>query len=327
MAGFFSEDSDNSATESQEVSTTTSTEQSTTISNEGTGQEEVNESLETKLDKLEVDKEEVDEGGDLLSKINGLGMTRDGQAVEYGDIDSIKEALMHNNNYTTKYQDLANEKTQWETDKASQLDGFESEKKEFYEQRDQVNQDLVDNQIMMQYLDDLQTADPDLFQEITQGFQRHQKSYTNSMNNPATMQMQKQLSAIEEAMKSQGQQKAEIKNEEIRNGWDNGLKDVQTKYGPKFAKLGVKIDWNGTVKEAWESDASGKLSVMEAVNAKYGDKINKAYESQIKLMQTKNKSMDRSGPENRNGSTREKPAVRETSLDRLRKRYKEKYAS
>lgn len=54
-------------------------------------------------------------------------------------------------------------------------------------------------------------------------------------------------------------------------------------------KLGVKVDWD-KVKEIWSSDASGKMSVEQALNAVHGADFNKAYTSHHKLLATKNKT-------------------------------------
>lgn len=285
-----------SAESSVESGTGEISEQPNQDSSQNDSQTSQDDSLESKLEGFELQKDDS-EGGDLLSKINDLGLIRNGLPVEYSDIENVREALQQHKDYTFKTQELAEQKKQLEADFAKEQESFEEEKKEFYELRDQDSQVLVENQIMEQVIQDISRSDPDMFEELKRLYNQYSNNYQSMMSNPETVKMQKQLSEMQSYIKHNKDRTTMDEHKRIARGWEEGIKDVQTKYGPKLRSLGLKINWN-EVQDVWSADNSGTMTPQQALFAKYGDRITQALEAAKKNSDLKNKSDLRRGPKN-----------------------------
>lgn len=318
---------DNSETGSTDVSDATSTEQSSGDSTSTSQDSSADDSLESRLDKFEVSKEDGDKGGDLLSNVNGFELVnRDGSPFAYEDEARIKEDLMKGRDYTYKTQEHAEQVKLKEAEFAKRGEEFEAKEKKFYEQQDLAHDDLVGGQVMAQYLEKFKASNPDEHEEFMQGFQAELQNYQNSVNNPAMTKLQKNYNDLEKRITDRDAKEIETKDSKAVNGFKKEQASYQTKYGPKLRSLGIRRD-ETKIEKIWSADTTGKMTYSQAVQSAYGDTINKALEAKNKLLETTNKSIERRGPTNHDPDAAPVVEKRETSYERLVRRFNSKNAS
>jgi hypothetical protein len=250
-------------------------------------------SLEDALKDVEVEGQ-----GDILSMINSLGLIRNGLPFEYDSPDAIKEHLMKGYDYTQKTQELAEMRKQTESELAELKQSFESERQTFTQEKEQVQEYLLQNDIMAEVLSDLQSMDggiyADAFDVIRSLFQQKLNFHQKATSNPVVNSMKSELEQLK-AQIGQNAKKEEVKKlDDIRQGWESELSKVQTSFAPKLKSLGIKPNWK-QVQSAWQADATGKLSVEAALMAIHGAEITKALDAKAKLNETRAKSNLRQG--------------------------------
>ena len=285
---YLDEDNSQEPTENAEQSS-----QLEASSNPNEGEQESSEqgeSLESKLDSMEV------EGGsnDVLGLVNDLGLIRKGMPFQYDDVEALKSDLMKGYDYTQKTQDLANERKQFEQDIEAKNQEIETMRTEFEEKKNNLGEIQVEYEAMGQVMATLQHDDPELFNELSQKFNQ----VFSQMNrvDPRFNAVQSELSEVKQMLASQGEQKQAQQHEEIRQNWEGELSDTQGKYGVKLRKLGVRPNWE-KVRDTWAKDPEGNMSVSQALFAVHGDEMQKAFEAQAKVAQTKKQSQARRGPD------------------------------
>jgi len=266
-------------------------------SEDGQAEEQPNElSLEDQLEGVEIEQAEKEEGApDVLSLVNELGLIRNGLPYEYENLEDIKEHLMKGHDYTSKTQELAELRKQTETELSQEREQVAAERAEFETERQQVESSLVENEILAEIMGTLQTQEPEVFAEIQREFQQRMGMHNKALNNPEVNKLKSELSEIKKSLGEKGEQDQNAKHEEIRAAWDNGLKEVQTGYAMKLKTLGVKPDW-AKVQSIWQADATGEMTVKQAMLAVHGEDIQKGLEAKAKLAATKAKSAQRQGP-------------------------------
>lgn len=262
---------------------------------ENESEETSSEDSPSDLDSL-LEGVDTGENPDLIQNLNDLGVIRAGMPVEFKDLDEVKELLSKGYDYTQKTQELSDSRKQAETELATERESFEKERADFNEQTGDYSEVTQQNDIMGEVLNDLQTNDPALFEEIALAYRNKQNSFNQQLNNPAFDKISKELAELKGSLTSQKETEVEKQHESIRESWNNELKEAQTAYAPKLRKLGIKADWD-KVKEKWSSDATGNTNVKQALQALYGEEIQKAMANESKLAATKNKSSLRRGPE------------------------------
>lgn len=225
---------------------------------------------------------------DLLQKVNEMGILRNGLPVEFDDVAKIKEYISKGFDYTQKTQEVAETRRQFETEFQQQREAFETEKKEF----EQKNQEVLQNySVLSQVLTRLQQNDPDLFNELDQMY-REIEMQTGHFNHPQFGEFKKEIGEIKEMLGRQKEETVTKQLEDVRNGWENELKETQTKFGAKLRSLGVKPNWK-KVQDIWSADTTNSMSVEKALHAVHGEDIIKALEAKTKLAQTKKMSAQR----------------------------------
>jgi len=250
--------------------------------------EEKEVSTEDILAKISEEKKEPQTANeDFLKFVNELGAVHNGQPVKIENVDQLKEFVQKGYDYTKKTMALSDEIKTFEKEKEAK----EIEYKTKYEELVKVENDLAEvnyeNQIMQAILQEMQINDPDLFEEFKTRYATEHNRRSQAM--PYVKQFETKFDELNNKIQSlQGEkEKNELLN--IKQSWEKELSAMQTKYAPMTNKLGVKFDWD-KVQETWKSDASGKMSVEQAIHAVHGAEIAKAYESHQKLLATKNKT-------------------------------------
>lgn len=257
-------------------------------------------SLEEQLEGVEVESQEGESAPDILSLVNELGLIHNGLPYEYDNADMIKEHLMKGHDYTFKMQELAEQRKQSETELAEQREAFESEYQAFEQERQQVQGALTENEVMAEIFRELQVREPEFFQEISQDFARRMSVYEKSINNPHVKALESKINELEKTYGAKNQEAEQSKADGIVKAWEEGLKEVQTAQAPKLRALGVKPNWS-EVQKVWQADATGQMTVKQAMLAVHGEEISKALEAKAKLAATKAKSSTRRGPEGISG--------------------------
>ena len=239
------------------------------------------------LEKLNEDKADPKVSEDLLRFVNELGATHNGQPVKIENSDQLKELVQKGYDYTKKTMALAEEVKGFEKQKET----IESEYKAKYDELAKVEQNLTEvsyeNQIMESILKEMQATDPELFDEFKARYAAEHNRRSQAM--PYVKQFESQFAELNNKIQSLQGEKTKDELLNIKQTWEKDLSAMQAKYAPINSKLGIKFDWD-KVHDAWKSDASGKMSVEQAIHAVHGAEISKAYESHQKLLATKNKT-------------------------------------
>jgi hypothetical protein len=287
------------------------------------------ETLDEQLKGLELEPSSED-GSSFLDQINGLNIIRNGLPHTFDDADSIKEYLSKGLDYTLKTQEHADTVKAFQEESDAAKAQIETERQEFEAQRDGLANGINEHRVLTQMFADLSKTDPELFEVLDNQFMNQMNMYEQQNNNPVVNELNTQLSEMRQEFDSFKGQREEQENESIRKGWDTGLAQVQTEYGPKFKAIGVKPDW-AKVQNAWSSDSTGKMDVKSALFAVHGEQITKGLESRKKLAETKNKSdlrMGQDGIQNKEDAQGDKPFNSSNSRDRMERMHRlaEKYA-
>lgn len=239
------------------------------------------------LGKLNEEKDDQKVSDDLLKFVNELGAVHNGQPVKIENSDQLKELVQKGYDYTKKTMALSEEVKAFEKQKET----LDSEYKAKYQELEKVQNDLTEvnyeNQIMQAILTEMQTNDPDLFEEIKTRYASEHNRRSQAM--PYVKQFETKFDELNNKIQSLQGEKTKEELSTIKQTWEKELSAMQTKYAPMTNKLGVKFDWE-KVQDAWKSDASGKMTVEQAIYATHGAEISKAYESHQKLLATKNKT-------------------------------------
>lgn len=232
-------------------------------------------------------KEDPAQFAELLKGVNGLGMIRNGLPVSVESPDQLKELIQKGFDYTQKTMEHA-ESVKTKEAEFQQKETHFKELEAQYAQKEQEHQQVFyTNKIMADIVTELRSKDPELFAHLDALFREKESVYQ------AHQQVEKKFSGEINGLKQEIQSfKKEKQGEElgkIKQGWESELSDTQTKYAGSLAKLGLKADWE-KVKGVWSSDASGKMTVEQALYAVHGQDIIKANESAKKLAETRAKT-------------------------------------
>ena len=133
----------------------------------------------------------------------------------------------------------------------------------------QHQNDLSRLQLIDAAYEQLKIQDPDLALELENAIKMAAPKH-----DPRVQQLEKKISELERQTKNQN---TDAEDRTIRNEWTKGLSDTQKAYDAKFKAAGLKIDWNGRVKDSWVN--SGVETVEDALFATYGRQIVKLNES------------------------------------------------
>lgn len=239
------------------------------------------------LNKVEEEKVDPKANVELLNLVNSLGAIHNGQPVKIENVDQLKELVQKGYDYTKKTMELSEQDKVFKETQTKFEAEYKQKQTELQEYEHSLAEVINETQIAGAVLAEMKATDPDLFADFAQRYQAemNRRQQAASYVKPFEGKIQ-ELSGEIQSLK---QQKIEQEKAGVRANWESELKTAQTNYAPKLAKLGIAVDWD-KVKSTWAADASGKLTVVNAVGALYGDAIQSAYESQQKMLETKNKT-------------------------------------
>lgn len=238
------------------------------------------------LNELGKEQEVPQDLNPLLEQVNGLGLIHNGSALKIESPEQLKEFLQKGFDYTKKTMALA-EEAKVKNEEFTQRETKLKEIEEIYNQKMAEHEQIItDNNVFTNLLLNWKQSDPEIFSFLQNAYQQELTKFQQSQ--PIIAKYEGQIKQLNERFNKleQGKQSEELSS--IKNSFEKDLGEVQAKNASNLAKLGVKVDWE-KVKTAWTADATGKMSVEQALHATYGKEISKAYESYKKLLSTKNK--------------------------------------
>lgn len=252
-----------------------------------TSEEAKAQTTEDILNKVDLDKESPKANEEILNLINSLGAIHNGQPVKVDSVDQLKELVQKGYDYTKKTMELSEQDKAFKERETRYEAEYQQKQTQLQEYENSLAIVIQETQIAEAVLTEMKATDPDLFEDFRQRYERE----LNRRNQAASYMkpFEGKIQELSGKLQSLEQQKAQSELASVRKNWESELKDTQTNYAPKLAKLGIAVDWD-KVRETWAADSSGKLSVVNAVGALYGDAIRSAYESQQKMLETKNKT-------------------------------------
>ena len=239
------------------------------------------EEAQSSEDILNAMAKEADKGlsPEILSSINSLGLVHKGMPIEIKDQKQLGELIQQGFDYTQKTMAHA-EKVRLDTENFQRLES------EYKEKEQKFSAEIQDNKIIEDILTDLKTNDQELFDHITQLYQS--KVRQQQANAPYIKQFESQVGSLRQEIEGLKGQKQTEELGKIRQGFESEMQEVQTNNAVLLSKIGVKPNWD-KVAEKWKSDASGTMTMTQALHAVHGEEIIKAHQSKVKNLETKNK--------------------------------------
>lgn len=241
--------------------------------------------LEAKLNGFEVDSAEG-ESNAVLEELNKLGILHNGLPVEFEDLEKVKEHLSKGFDYTQKTQELSESRKSFDTEIAQEREKFSQEREAFVQEQEQNKNALTNYNVFQSMIADIQSKDPELFEELDRHFTDHQRQATQV--SPQVQKLQDEIKQLRDQVTGSVVSEEEKQLGEIKQTWQKEVGEVQTSFGPKLRSLGIKPDWT-KVQEAWKADSTNSMSVKSALFATYGEAIEKAMANKSKLAETRAK--------------------------------------
>lgn len=207
--------------------------------------------------------------------------------------DQLKELAQKGKDYTQKTQALAEDRNKFLAEKKA----AETELNEYYsklEERDnQSAEKLAQIEKWDIAIDLMQEQDPDLFERVQSFYKNSSRSYDNPVVTRKFDAQQKEIQKLQEQLESR-------KSQEIKMNFEKDLTNTRNELGSKLESLGVFVDWEGKVKDAWIN--SGVDTVKSAVYALYGDQIRAASESRNKSLEAQLKAKSKNSIKGASGN-------------------------
>ena len=221
---------------------------------------------------------------DFLKTVNDLGAIHNGELVEVKDGNHLKELIQKGFDYTQKTMEHSNTVKEFEQERET----FANEMKEFQEQEAEFSNELLMGELFASALQKIKADDPDTFDMIQNAVQAEEANYR--ANSSIFDKYEKRINEMEDKYKSALGENESAKFKEVREQWNDQKKTAQEGLTKDLSKLGIKVDWDGKVFEAWKNDSSNTKTVEQVVHEVYSEAIKKGYQSQINLLKAKNKS-------------------------------------
>lgn len=243
--------------------------------------------LEDILNQMAANPAKPEDVAKQLEWLNGLGALHNGLPIKVDSPEQAKELMMKGFDYTHKTMAHAEAVRAKESEFSQKEAALSQKETALKETESRLQQVQSENSIMESLLKRIQLDDPDLFSTIANLYQREQVEFERRA--PLESAYKAEFSKLSEQIQGLKSEREQAKQAEIRQGWEKELGEVQGKHAASLAKLGVAVDWS-KVQQLWASDATGKMSVIQALNAAYGEDIQKAHRSHLQLAQTRNKT-------------------------------------
>jgi hypothetical protein len=249
--------------------------------------EEKELSTEDILNQVSKPEENPKANEEILNAINSLGAIHNGLPVKIDSVDQLKEIVQKGFDYTKKTMAHAEAEKAFTDQKAQFESEYKAKEENLVQYEAQLAETINENKTAEAVLRDMQSSDPELFNEFKIRFEAELRRQEQAM--PYMKQFENQFQGLQKEINSLKSNKVKEELGSIKNSWESDLTTTQTKYAPMLTKLGVKADWD-KVKNIWASDASGKMTVEQALHAAHGADFNKAFTSHKKLLETKQKT-------------------------------------
>jgi len=241
--------------------------------------------LEARLKGLEVDSAEG-EVNSVLEELNKLGIIHNGLPVEFEDLEKVKEHLSKGFDYTQKTQELSEARKTFDSEIAQERETFDSERETFKQEQEQNAHALTNYNVFKSMVADIQSKDPDLFEELNEHFLNHQNQAQQV--NPHVSKLEQKVQELEAKLNGTAESEENKKLGEIKQTWEKEVSELQSSFGPKLRSLGIKPDWK-KVEDTWSADTTNSMSVKSALFAQYGEAIEKAMANKSKIAETRAK--------------------------------------
>lgn len=224
---------------------------------------------------------------ELLKLVNELGAIHNGLPVKIESKDQLKELVQKGYDYTKKTMEHAEITKSFKDEQVKMQEQWKQREETFAKQESQLADVIIENQIAEVVLKQMQAEDPDLFSEFSRRFQAEITRRNAEM--PLVRGLEQQLQGVQKQIEELrgGNNAKELQT--VKANFEKEMSATQTQHAATLAKLGVQVDWK-KVQNTWEADATGKMTVEQALHANYGTEISKAYQSYKKLLETKNKT-------------------------------------
>jgi hypothetical protein len=266
---------DSSQSEGQSVTDSQKTE-----GNKELGPEEI-------LKQVSEQKEDPAQFAELLRAVNQLGAIGNGVPINVDSPEKLKQLLEMGSGFYAKTEEHANFVKTKEAEYLQKDTDFKQREEQFTQREIQLDTTVTQHQNIMAIVERLQTEDPELFEHFDKLYIAQEKAAEKE--NSYARKFQGELKARDEKIDSLSKKIDQKENTEIRNGWEKGFSDLQTKYATTFSKLGLNLS-EQKVRAIWAADSANKMTPEEAMDAAYGADMRKALTSFNKLLQTKTKT-------------------------------------
>lgn len=226
-------------------------------------------------EKSEEGDEDTNQGPDQLeieTKIDGITEKRNYTR------DELRDAIQMSHDYRQKTQALSDERKQFEQEMTDKREAFNSEIKG-------VNEDLNTLEEVRTFYQYLEKSDPDLYQEVIEKSNQWETQFHNPLVKTALDKIEKREQQFEQSVR-------EKENAEIHSRYETQVNEAKNGIASQLEKLGVEVDWEG-VNKAWYDSS---MSVKEIIMGKYGDVINRRWESRAKVEAAKKEAAKKSNP-------------------------------
>jgi uncharacterized protein YukE len=244
---------------------------------------------------LEGKKEEIQAGDDqenteaptqetsILEAINKLNLIHNDNPIKVESEDDLKRFIQQGVDYTTKTQNLSEERKRWDLEKGQAETELNGAIEEFNKAQEAYNQQINELQVWQHTFERLKSEAPDVFEEVQHAFTRT----SSQLKNPIIEQQLKSMQAqLQEAMKGVKQQ--EYKG--VLDEFDRG-KQSMSSTEQALKDLGINVDWD-KVKTEWKETG---LPVNKVVGSMYFEQIAKAQASKAKVQTVEKKTAVKSG--------------------------------
>jgi hypothetical protein len=227
--------------------------------------------------------EETQEAGQVtdeksyLEWVNSLGAIHNDSPVKVESIDEVKNALQMFKDYTSKTQNLSEERKGWEAEKSNAEREVNLAIQEFNTQRAEYDKQLQELNQWTFTLNNLQETAPDLFEEVQRAYSGTVKQFSNPV-------LDQQLAAIRAELAETKKGLAVKEDKLVLDSFESDMNSLASTE-QALKELGVTID-REAVRKQW---AATGLDVKSVVGSLYFESVAKAQASRSKVESTKQK--------------------------------------
>tara|TARA_R110000868_G_scaffold87034_5_gene243662 strand:+ start:1321 stop:2289 length:969 start_codon:yes stop_codon:yes gene_type:complete len=219
----------------------------------------------------------------ILEAISKMNLIHNDNPIKIESEDDLKRFIQQGVDYTSKTQNLSEERKRWDVEKSQAETELNGAIEEFNKAQESYAKQLEEMQVWQHTFNALKMNTPDVFEEVQHAFNQTANQYKNPIIEAQLKAMQTQLS---EAMKG-------AKQQEYKGVLDSFERDKQSMSSTEqvLKDLGINVDWD-KVKTEWKETG---LPVNKVVGSMYFEQIAKAQASKAKVQSTEKKIAVKSG--------------------------------